>query len=48
MSDSTTQLEDELSNRYRQPRGVAQFGIEAVPEHKRDVRGLRLNDLADA
>jgi NCS1 nucleoside transporter family len=39
MPESTgQQLEDELSQRYRQPRAVEQFGIEAVPENKRDVR----------
>ncbi len=38
MTESTRQLEDELAKRYRQPRGVEQYGIEAVPEAKRDVR----------
>lgn len=38
MTESTGQLEDVLAKRYRQPRGVEQFGIEAVPEDKRDVR----------
>lgn len=38
MSESTEQIEDVLSKRYRQPRGVEQFGIEAVPDAKRDVR----------
>jgi NCS1 nucleoside transporter family len=35
---SAEQLEDVLAQRYRQPRGVEQFGIEAVPEAKREVR----------
>ncbi len=38
MNETPGQLEDELAQRYRQPRGVEQFGIEAVPEHKRVVR----------
>jgi NCS1 nucleoside transporter family len=31
-------LEGELAQRYRQPRGVEQFGIEAIPENRRTVR----------
>lgn len=32
------ELEDVLSRRYRQPRGVEQFGIEAIPPEKKTVR----------
>lgn len=38
MTDATMELEDVLAKRYRQPRGVEQFGIEAVPDAKKDVR----------
>ena len=36
--EQTRQLEGELAQHYRQPAGVEQFGIEAVPEDRRTVR----------
>jgi NCS1 nucleoside transporter family len=38
MTDSDGRLEHVLARRYRQPRGVEQFGIEAVPESMKTVR----------
>jgi len=40
MADTTfdTALERDLQKRYRQPSGVEQFGIEAIPESKKTVR----------
>jgi NCS1 nucleoside transporter family len=38
MADSDGQLEQVLAQRYRQPRGVEQFGIEAIPDSKKTVR----------
>lgn len=35
---ASQQLDDELAQRYHQPRGVEQFGIEAVPAERRTVR----------
>jgi NCS1 nucleoside transporter family len=40
MADTTldTAIERDLQKRYHQPRGVEQFGIEAIPESKKTVR----------
>ena len=40
MADTTfdTAIERSLQKRYRQPKGVEQFGIEAIPEAKKTVR----------
>jgi nucleobase:cation symporter-1, NCS1 family len=40
MADTTfdTAIESELQHRYRQPKGVEQFGIEAIPEGMKTVR----------
>lgn len=39
MADTTfTAIEGELQKRYRQPKGVEQFGIEAIPEARKTVR----------
>src|SRR5215469_12755842 len=40
MADTTfdTAIERDLQKRYRQPSGVEQFGIEAIPESKKTVR----------
>ncbi|AZU62131.1 purine-cytosine permease family protein [Neobacillus mesonae] len=36
--DQHSKIEESLSKKYRQPKGVEQFGIEAVPEELRTVR----------
>ena len=33
-------IEEQIRRRYRQPKGVEQFGIEPIPEEKKIVRGL--------
>ncbi|MBV8492277.1 MAG: hypothetical protein JO162_02225, partial [Alphaproteobacteria bacterium] len=33
-----TAIERDLQKRYRQPKGVEQFGIEAIPEARKTVR----------
>ena len=33
-------IEEQIRRRYRQPKGVEQFGIEPIPEEKKSVRGL--------
>src|ERR1700687_4008749 len=40
MADPTfdTAIESELQQRYRQPKGVEQFGIEAIPEARKTVK----------
>jgi NCS1 nucleoside transporter family len=40
MADATfgTAIESELQHRYHQPKGVEQFGIEAIPESRKTVR----------
>ena len=35
---ATTGIQDKLRARYRQPRGVEQFGIEAIPANLKTVR----------
>ena len=40
MADTTfgSAIESELQQRYHQPKGVEQFGIEAIPEARKTVR----------
>jgi NCS1 family nucleobase:cation symporter-1 len=40
MTETTfdTEIESELQHRYRQPKGVEQFGIEAIPQSRRTVK----------
>jgi hypothetical protein len=40
MADTTfdTAIENELQQRYHQPKGVEQFGIEAIPEELKTVK----------
>jgi NCS1 family nucleobase:cation symporter-1 len=39
MHDEAT-IEEQIRRRYRQPRGVEQFGVEPIPTEKKTVRGL--------
>ena len=37
-TQQAVKLESQLAQHYRQPKGVEQYGIEAVPEQQRTVR----------